>query len=376
MRDRGGVGDDDIPDNDGEVPDNISINNSLLFAPLGGAYVGIGTDAPNYELDVVGAVNSDQNYKIGGSTILSIAGSDNTIVGESAGAVNTGSENTFMGRRAGDANTTGSLNTFVGANAGHGITDGSRNVFVGSNTGTADSSSSYNIFIGASAGSNNTTGSQNVYIGDQAGLANTSGNNNVYIGDDQQGIDGESGILRIDNSPDSPPFILGDFSAEILEIKATVEITGDLTVTGTVNGEAIPSAKASGSALSDERLKRNIESIDGKDALAKLAQLRGVRYEWAFPETFDSEPHVGFVAQELENVFPDWVEGVVAPSEVSDAIPEGEKAKGIHFPHDFNAYLVEAIKELKTQNELLRSRIDVLESRLDSNLLSEDKPTN
>ncbi len=38
--------DDDAPDSDGEVPDNISINNSLLYAPSGSSSVGIGTTSP------------------------------------------------------------------------------------------------------------------------------------------------------------------------------------------------------------------------------------------------------------------------------------------------------------------------------------------
>ena len=38
--------DDDAPDSDGEVPDNISINNGLLYAPSGSSSVGIGTTSP------------------------------------------------------------------------------------------------------------------------------------------------------------------------------------------------------------------------------------------------------------------------------------------------------------------------------------------
>ncbi len=38
--------DDDVPDNDGEVPDNISINNGLLYALSGSSSVGIGTTSP------------------------------------------------------------------------------------------------------------------------------------------------------------------------------------------------------------------------------------------------------------------------------------------------------------------------------------------
>lgn len=44
---------DDQPDHDGEVPDNLTINNGYLFAPVGGN-VGIGTTSPDYLLTVNG----------------------------------------------------------------------------------------------------------------------------------------------------------------------------------------------------------------------------------------------------------------------------------------------------------------------------------
>ena len=66
----------------------------------------------------------------------------------------------------------------------------------------------------------------------------------------------------------------------------------------------------------------------------------------------------GLTAQNLEEVFPDWVEDVKPSSADSDLIPEGEKVKAIHFPHDFNAYLIEAIKVLDAENEALREQND------------------
>lgn len=50
--------DDDQPDSDEEVPDNISINNITLYAPAGGSKVGIAKTDPVTELDVNGTVTA------------------------------------------------------------------------------------------------------------------------------------------------------------------------------------------------------------------------------------------------------------------------------------------------------------------------------
>ncbi len=58
---------------------------------------------------------------------------------------------------------------------------------------------------------------------------------------------------------------------------------------------------------SDQRLKKNISAISG--ALSKLLQLRGKYFEWSEPGNAKIEPGVqmGFIAQDVEKVFPDWV---------------------------------------------------------------------
>jgi len=65
----GGI-DDDVPDNDGEVPDNISINNGRLYAPSGTGNVGIGSTSPAFKLDVSGSVNASSGYLVDGSAVI------------------------------------------------------------------------------------------------------------------------------------------------------------------------------------------------------------------------------------------------------------------------------------------------------------------
>jgi hypothetical protein len=59
-----------------------------------------------------------------------------------------------------------------------------------------------------------------------------------------------------------------------------------------------------GPEASDKRLKRNIASLAG--TLDKIKQLRGVSYNW-IGEGRDSAEQIGFVAQEMEQVFPQLV---------------------------------------------------------------------
>ena len=83
-------------------------------------------------------------------------------------------------------------------------------------------------------------------------------------------------------------------------------------------------------AFSDERLKDNIETIDG--GLAKVLSMRGVTY------TRDGTDNVGVIAQEVEKVIPQIVK--TADDEMG--------TKSVDYGR-ITAVLIEAIKELKTQ---------------------------
>ncbi|UBF27076.1 tail fiber domain-containing protein [Kovacikia minuta CCNUW1] len=127
---------------------------------------------------------------------------------------------------------------------------------------------------------------------------------------------------------------------------------GNLTITG--NGLK-PGGGAWGNS-SDIRLKKNVQPLTG--ALEKLLQLRPVFYEWKEPEKQGNLTglQMGFIAQEVENVFPEWIG-------VDD---EGYATLTIR---GFEALSVEAFKQLKTENEILKQRCNALEARL--NLLTE-----
>jgi hypothetical protein len=120
------------------------------------------------------AVNAVTQYNLGGNRVLSVAGTDNTFAGVSAGSANTSSGNSFFGRSAGVLNTTGTNNSFFGRAAGNANTKGGDNSFFGSFTGDSTTEGFANSFFGQLAGNLNVTGDRNTAIGYRAGM--TSGN--------------------------------------------------------------------------------------------------------------------------------------------------------------------------------------------------------
>ena len=134
-------------------------------------------------VQIPGLLNVSNQYNLGGSRVLSTAGTDNLFVGESTGAANTtGNSNTFAGRSAGQLNTTGFDNSFFGRSAGVSNTTGDNNSFFGRSTGAANTIGTFNSFFGSLAGDTNTSGNNNTFIGAAAGSANTSGNSNTFVG--------------------------------------------------------------------------------------------------------------------------------------------------------------------------------------------------
>jgi hypothetical protein len=104
----------------------------------------------------------------------------------------------------------------------------------------------------------------------------------------------------------------------------------------------------------DQRLKQNITSISG--ALDKVSQLQGKSFKWKCPQYHNADSNTvayGFIAQEIEQVFPEWVKEMpISNSDEKNLVSNGN-AKVVELPFAFNAYVVEAIKELKAKNEAL-----------------------
>jgi hypothetical protein len=108
---------------------------------------------------------------------------------------------------------------------------------------------------------------------------------------------------------------------------------------------------------SDARVKKNIQPLTG--ALDKLEKLRGVTFEWRNPEDHANQTNQqgGFVAQEVEQAFPEWVREVPGAAHDKNLTPDG-MIKSLSLPFEFDALVVEGFRQLRAEKD---AQIDVLQ---------------
>lgn len=133
-----------------------------------------------------------------------------------------------------------------------------------------------------------------------------------------------------------------------------LEENGNLILPGTGPGTGIASKPGGGpwaDSSSDIRLKKNVQPIKG--ALDKMLKLRGVNFEWVEPKRAKILPgtQMGMIAQDAEKVFPQWV--VTDKKGYKNLVIKG-----------FEALTVEAMRELKAENQALKLKTEDLEARI------------
>jgi hypothetical protein len=138
-----------------------------------------------------------------------------------------------------------------------------------------------------------------------------------------------------------------------------------------VNGSAAKPGGGSWSALSDERLKTDIRPMD--DSLARMLSLRGVHFRYRTDAHTLTSPgqQMGFIAQEVDDVFPEWVErGDDGYLSVSIRGFEALTVEAIRELQDKMAREIETLQanneELQTANQELHNRLDALETAVKS----------
>jgi hypothetical protein len=131
-----------------------------------------------------------------------------------------------------------------------------------------------------------------------------------------------------------------------------------LSVNGTANN-----VTGAWGVFSDRRLKENIAPM-AAGSLDRLLQLKGVTYDYNRPELREGYegPHRGWIAQEVEQVFPEWV------SEARDGMkmltPVGFNALAVEALRELRCEKDAAVEKLKAENAALKQRLDKLEQRI------------
>ena len=97
---------------------------------------------------------------------------------------------------------------------------------------------------------------------------------------------------------------------------------------------------------SDAKLKTNIKTVE--TALDKVCQLDGVTFDWIK----DGKESAGVIAQNVEDVLPSAVKEV-------ENLDKTDTHKVVDY-NQLSALFIEAIKELKEENKLLKAEIESL----------------
>jgi hypothetical protein len=147
-----------------------------------------------------------------------------------------------------------------------------------------------------------------------------------------------------------------------LYVAGTTRLNGNVTIIGTLflsgtgagagdsylcynTGTGLATWNGAGCNVSDVRLKKNIQTLE--NPLDKIAQLRGVTFDWKTETKAHHGPQIGFIAQEVEKVFP-------------SAVATGEDGMKSVSYDKLVAPLVEGVKALKADNDNLRREVEEL----------------
>lgn len=257
--------------------------------------------------DSTGAGDSCASYPQGATTVVA----DSDLDGGGVVLICDGSVWQAMSVDGGDADTLDTLDSlqFLRSDTGDAINVGRGDVFIESNAN--DNADGAGITLRTSA--NPSTGSMfavrssgqapRLWVGQ---AVTSSGQNSFYVGTDTDGF-GNPAIQFNTN--------------------------GNIVATGTVSGTAFYHT-------SDARLKDNVQTISG---LELVSQMRGVSFDWKK----DGSPSVGVIAQEVETVMP-------------SAVKTSENGmKSVEYDQIIGP-LIEAVKELKADNDELRAELDAL----------------
>jgi trimeric autotransporter adhesin len=324
--------------------------------------------------------NSTAGYEIaiGANAMLATTtGYGNIAIGIGALETNTtGGNNIAIGYQALDQNTTASSSVAVGYQAGYSATTNGLNTFIGAAAGY-NATGANNTFVGNSSGTNVTSGAKNTilgcYNGTQGGLNIQTSSNYIVLSDGDGnpqaycngstagqsiwwfGLGGtsavDSGAIQINGSSASGwgPRIEGNANGtRYWQVGSYSNIAGGsnqyLTCINSTGGVYLNGTSAtSWTAVSDERLKENLEPIT--DAANKVSSLRAVTGNYTFDP--DKVSKAFLIAQDVQKVLPQAVTSSVQSKD------DPTEYFGVAYT-DVIPLLVAAITELKAEIDQLK----------------------
>ena len=283
--------------------------------------------------------------------------SGDVCVGAQAGynvtGTGTNSPNIMVGMYAGYNCTTGNKNTYIGRAAGYGgsSASASQGVAIGWNALYSVTTGGFNVCVGPQAGDSITTGDSNVMLGRLAGHDVTSGAHNILLG-------GESGT---NNSP----------SGQVTTANGIVCL-GDAEVTALYCQDTSISS-------SDSRDKSDVTNFT--HGLSWINQLNPITYRWdkrSWYNEYDEDgslktagtpdgskkkarQHIGFLAQDVLAI--EQADGFASKKDdmLVVNLNEDDTAYGLKYER-LVPVLVNAIKELSTEVNTLKTKVAALEA--------------
>jgi len=395
---------------------NIAIgNNTLLSNSTGSDNIAMGKSA------LISNTTGDDNIAIGIETLnANTTGEKNIAIGERSLEANTsGTNNIGIGLVSLASNTIGLLNIGIGAEALQNNTAGNFNTAIGISALKENINGQFNIAVGNSALLNNTSGQGNVAQGGSSLLSNSTGSNNTAIGSGtlfanstgsgNVAIGNEAGFneigsnkLYIENSNAGPndALIYGEFNNDLVRINNKLGVNTNpglfvakfkqssgngINIENTFSNDwevvvfntivdpdlalyfdgiykgAFDSFSGNYFSSSDRKLKENINNFTS--AIAKI-KLLGHAKTYNFKADSSQETRIGFIAQDLLEVFPEFVN---VPNPVSE--------KEQHLTVDYAGLSSVALSAIYEQQEIIESqeaRIKTLEEAV-ARLLENNK---
>jgi hypothetical protein len=278
-----------------------------------GTNVGIGATAPGDKLEVNGNIRLTNTGTVlaGPSTTGSAysitlrAGDPYVPVGGAGGSVNITATNNMPSGGSGYGNLGPSGNVNISSGSGYNTAGGNVNITAGQTSCwslTGNSHSDVNIqgganLVAADAASINIQGGGTVGVG--CPTANANGGNLIL----------KSGIGTGTGTQGNIQLLNGNVGIGTAAPSSKLEVCGNTRIIGTLNVSSTVTSSSGITCPSDLRYKKNITALT--DPITKLMLINAVQYNWRrdeFPNmNFNDKPQTGFIAQDLEKIFPEMV---------------------------------------------------------------------